>query len=75
MIYNLSRNNAFDSSKAKKDLGYKTRPFHETIRDEIAWLKEIGKLQGTNTAANFGENYIIAEAMINTVLYRFPANC
>lgn len=49
MIYNLSRNNAFDSSKAKKDLGYKTRPFHETIRDEIAWLKEIGKLQGTNT--------------------------
>ena len=35
--------------KQKKDLGYKTRPFHETIRDEIAWLKEIGKLQGTNT--------------------------
>ncbi len=27
------------------------------------------ELQGTNTAANFGDNYIIAEAMINTVLY------
>lgn len=27
------------------------------------------ELQGTNTSANFGENYIIAEAMINTVLY------
>lgn len=27
------------------------------------------ELQGINTAANFGENYIIAEAMINTVLY------
>ena len=27
------------------------------------------ELQGTNTAANFGENYIIAEAMINTALY------
>ena len=27
------------------------------------------ELQGTNTGANFGENYIIAEAMINTVLY------
>lgn len=27
------------------------------------------ELQGTNTAANFGENYIIAEAMINTDLY------
>lgn len=27
------------------------------------------ELQGTNTAANFGENYVMAEAMINTVLY------
>lgn len=27
------------------------------------------ELQGTNTSANFGDNYVIAEAMINTVLY------
>lgn len=27
------------------------------------------ELQGTNTGASFGENYITAEAMINTVLY------
>ena len=27
------------------------------------------ELQGTNTGANFGENYILAEAMINAVLY------
>lgn len=27
------------------------------------------ELQGTDTGANFGENYITAEAMINTVLY------
>lgn len=27
------------------------------------------ELQGTNTGANFGENYVYAEAMINTVLY------
>lgn len=27
------------------------------------------ELQGTSTGANFGENYITAEAMINTVLY------
>lgn len=27
------------------------------------------ELQGTNTGANFGNNYIYAEAMINTVLY------
>lgn len=34
---------------------------------DIAAAKK--ELQGTNTAANFGENYIIAEAMINTILY------
>ena len=34
---------------------------------DIAAAKK--ELQGTNTAANFGENYIIAEAMINIVLY------
>lgn len=34
---------------------------------DIAAAKK--ELQGINTAANFGENYIIAEAMINTVLY------
>ena len=34
---------------------------------DIAAAKK--ELQGTNTEANFGENYIIAEAMINTVLY------
>lgn len=27
------------------------------------------ELQGTNTVANFGDNYIYAEAMVNTVLY------
>lgn len=27
------------------------------------------ELQGTNTGANFGENYVLAEAMVNTVLY------
>lgn len=27
------------------------------------------ELQGTNTGANFGENYVMAEAMVNTILY------
>ena len=27
------------------------------------------ELQGTNTGANFGENFVVAEGMINTVLY------
>ncbi|MCI1786216.1 MAG: NAD-dependent epimerase/dehydratase family protein [Bacteroidales bacterium] len=41
-IYNLARNNVFDSAKAKEELGYTTRPYRETIHDEIAWLKSEG---------------------------------
>lgn len=43
-IYNLTRNNAYDTTKAKRELGYTTRPCRETIRDEIAWLRSIGKI-------------------------------
>ena len=43
-VYNLARNNDFDSSKAKKELGYTTRSYRETIRDEVAWLKKTGKI-------------------------------
>ncbi len=43
-VYNLGRNNCFDSSKAKRDLGYTTRSYQETIRDEVMWLKKEGKI-------------------------------
>lgn len=43
-VYNLARNNDFDSEKARRDLGYTTRSYKETIRDEIAWLKAAGKI-------------------------------
>lgn len=43
-VYNLARNNEFDSSKAKKELGYVTRSYEETIRDEVRWLREAGKI-------------------------------
>ena len=43
-VYNLARNNTFDSSKAKKELGYHTRSYRETIHDEVQWLKESGKI-------------------------------
>lgn len=43
-IYNLARNNNFDSSKAKRELGYTTRSYRETIHDEIQWLKKTGKI-------------------------------
>lgn len=43
-VYNLARNNNFDSSKAKRELGYTTRSYSETIHDEIEWLKTTGKI-------------------------------
>jgi dihydroflavonol-4-reductase len=43
-VYNLARNNTFDSSKAKKELGYHTRSYQETIHDEVKWLKAAGKI-------------------------------
>lgn len=43
-IYNLARNNTFDSTKARQELGYTTRSYQETIRDEITWLKKEGKI-------------------------------
>ena len=43
-VYNLARNNTFDSGKARRELGYTTRSYRETIHDEISWLKEDGKI-------------------------------
>lgn len=43
-VYNLERNNAYDYSKATKELGYNPRPYVETLRDEAKWLKEKEKL-------------------------------
>lgn len=43
-VYNLARNNVFDYSKAREELGYTTRSYKETIRDEVRWLKKEGKI-------------------------------
>lgn len=43
-VYNLSRNNDYDSTKARRELGYTSRPYRETIHDEIAWLREKGMI-------------------------------
>lgn len=39
-IYNLARNNEYDSSKARCELGYTSRSYRETIHDEVEWLKQ-----------------------------------
>ncbi len=41
-VYNLARNNDFDCTKAREELGYRTRSYEETIHDEVLWLKEEG---------------------------------
>ncbi len=41
-VYNLARNNTFDSSKAEEELDYHTRSYRETIHDMVCWMKEDG---------------------------------
>lgn len=41
-VYNLTRNNHFDYSKAERELGYHTRPYAETLADEAHWLVHAG---------------------------------
>lgn len=40
-----------------------------TIHVDLDMAAAKSELQGTNTGANFGDNYVYAEAIINTVLY------
>ena len=44
-VYNLARNNVFDYSKAQRELDYTTRPYQETIHDEVRWLIEEGLIE------------------------------
>ena len=37
-VYNLVRNNEFDSSKAERELGYSPRPMAQSIAEEIDWM-------------------------------------
>ena len=41
-VYNLVRNNEFDSSKAIRELGYNPRPMAQSIAEEIDWMIEEG---------------------------------
>jgi dihydroflavonol-4-reductase len=38
-LHTLTGNSNFSSEKAKRELGYSTRPFYETIADALKWLK------------------------------------
>lgn len=41
-VYNLTRNNEFDSGKAMTELGYSPRSMEASIADEIQWMLEEG---------------------------------
>ena len=46
-VYNLARNNEFDCTKAKTELGYTTRSYEETIHDEVQWMIAEGLIDGS----------------------------
>lgn len=42
-VYNLARNNNYDYTKAVRELGYRSRPYSETIRDQVRWYISSGQ--------------------------------
>ncbi len=51
-VYNLDRNNTFDSSKAERELDYHTRSYAETLGDMAGWLVSEGWVKG-NTSISY----------------------
>lgn len=51
-LYTITSNSIFSSEKAKRELGYRVRPFEETIADTLQWLKNVGKLGAHTPAGN-----------------------
>ncbi|HHU52126.1 MAG TPA: NAD-dependent epimerase/dehydratase family protein [Firmicutes bacterium] len=43
-LYTLTSNSRFSSEKARRELGFTTRPFTETIVDTLNWLRDEGKI-------------------------------
>ena len=43
-LYTLTSNSRFSSEKARRELGFATRPFTETIADTLSWLRDEGKI-------------------------------
>ena len=43
-IYTLNSNAHFSNEKAKRELGYKTRPMRQTLIDTVNWLKKVQRI-------------------------------
>lgn len=57
-VYNLARNNDFSYEKAEKELGYKVRPFKETMKDELLWMKSEGLLSWGGGAQGYAKQLV-----------------
>ena len=44
-LFTLSSNSLFSNKKAEKELGFKPRPFRETVTDTVAWLRSRKRLK------------------------------
>ena len=56
-VYNLVRNNEFDSSKAIAELGYNPRPMAQSIAEEIDWMIEEGIVALPEPAPTDGRSF------------------
>ena len=48
-LFTLSSNSLFSSKKAEKELGFRPRPFSETVTDTVAWLRSRKRLKNADT--------------------------
>ena len=68
-VYNLARNNVFDYSKAKRELGYTTRSYQETIHDEVQWMIEEGLIQGNPTPTEVTQRELVDGGIVPEVMH------
>ena len=54
-VYNLARNNEFDCTKARTELGCTTRSYEETIHDEVQWMIAEGLIDGSGVTEKHAE--------------------
>jgi dihydroflavonol-4-reductase len=67
-VYNLARNNQFDSSKARRELGYNPRSYSETIRDEVAWLQSEGHIKDRDTMEETKKKRSLKKGIVKTYI-------
>ena len=67
-VYNLARNNVFDSSKARQELGYNPRSYSETIRDEVAWLQQEGHIKNRDTMEETKKKRSLKKSIVKTYI-------